>query len=413
MKRNLGTLERAIRVVGGIFLMGLGIMLPSPFWVEEVAETVGLLAVVTGAVGYCPLRHCVTRRAQEPRSSSSDTGTSPKQPAIKRILLATDFSGCAEQALEYAAFLGNACHAPVEILYVVEVLPDMSPNDATAESYFDLCRKQAEKPLDELVERLTSMGVTARWRLRLGIPSRQINLAAEELDADLVILGACGRTDLIDVLLGSTAQRVVQGAPCPVLTVHPVPTRRRVLESGRPVAISTVRHVLAPVDFSLCSLDALDYAALLATQFEAVLTVLYVIEPVLPEQERDEDAPALVRGQREQAASRLAVLCHELRSQGIAVETVVGGLRSDGGSTAEAILAEAARCGCDLIVMGTRGRRGLTSLVGGSVAEGVLRQATVPVLTMKHLQARPDQRYLSQEVRIRVGDQVVAGERTH
>jgi hypothetical protein len=92
------------------------------------------------------------------------------QPAIKRILLATDFSGCAEQALEYAAFLGNACPAPVDILHVVEILPDLHPADVLAERYFDQCRKQAEKPLDELVQRLTSRGVTARWRQRFGVP---------------------------------------------------------------------------------------------------------------------------------------------------------------------------------------------------------------------------------------------------
>jgi nucleotide-binding universal stress UspA family protein len=322
------------------------------------------------------------------------------QPPIKRILLATDFSGCAEQAFDYATFLGKTCPAAVEILHVVEVPPDLHPDDVLAERYFDQCRKQAETPLDELVRRLVSVGVTARWRQRLGIPSRHINLAAEELGVDLVTLGAYGRTDLTEILLGSTAQRVVQGAPCPVLTVHPAPPR--------PHARSTVRHILVPVDFSLCSLDALDYAALLAAQFGALLTVLHVMEPVISEREGDVGALILARGQQEQAASRLAELCHELRHQGITVETVVGG-----GRTAEAILAEANRRGCDLIVMGTRGRRGLTSLVGGSVAEGVLRQATVPVLTVKRLHVSPDARLLSTEVRIRVGDEAVAGERTH
>lgn len=244
------------------------------------------------------------------------------------------------------------------------------------------------------------MGVTARWRQRLGVPSRHISLAAEELGADLVTLGAYGRTGSSEALLGSTAQRVVQGAPCPVLTVHPVPTGRRT-----PLM---VRHVLAPVDFSLRSLDALDYAGLLAGRFEALLTVLHVIEPVVPECVRDVGAVTLVRGRREQASLRLADLCRELRHQGVAVETVVGE-----GITAEAILAEATRRGCDLIVMGTRGRRGLTSLIGGSVTEGVLRQATVPVLTVKQLHVPPDARLLSPDVLTRVGDQVSAGERTH
>lgn len=319
---------------------------------------------------------------------------------IKRIVLATDFSECAEEALEYAAFLGKACPATVDILHVVEIPPDLHPDDAPAERYFDQRRKQAEQPLDELVRRLASMGVTARWRQRLGMPSRQISLAAEELGADLVTLGAYGRTGPTEVLLGSTAQRVVQAASCPVLTVHPVQLRWR--------PSSTMRHVLAPVDFSLCSLDALDYAALLAKQFGALLTVLHVMEPGLPGREGDVGVPALGRHRQDQAVLRLAEICLNLRHQGVAVETVVGE-----GIMTETILAEAMRRGCDLIVMGTRGRRGLTSLIGGSVAEGVLRQAAVPVLTVRRLHVSPDARLLSPGVRTRVGDQVSAGERTH
>jgi hypothetical protein len=64
MIRNVGTLERWLRVVGGLILMVLGITLPIPFWVEEVAETIGLLAVVSGAVGYCPVKHLLARARQ-------------------------------------------------------------------------------------------------------------------------------------------------------------------------------------------------------------------------------------------------------------------------------------------------------------------------------------------------------------
>ena len=70
MKRNLGAIERWMRVVGGIILMVLGITLPIPFWAEEIAETIGLLTVVTGAVGYCPLKHLYMRRGHKSGSSS-------------------------------------------------------------------------------------------------------------------------------------------------------------------------------------------------------------------------------------------------------------------------------------------------------------------------------------------------------
>ena len=61
MLRNLRRTERWVRVLGGVVLMVLGLTLPVPFWIEELAETVGLLAAVTGAVGYCPVKHPFTR----------------------------------------------------------------------------------------------------------------------------------------------------------------------------------------------------------------------------------------------------------------------------------------------------------------------------------------------------------------
>ncbi|HXF91451.1 MAG TPA: DUF2892 domain-containing protein [Nitrospiraceae bacterium] len=68
MIRNVGTVERWIRIVSGLVLMVLGITLSIPFWAEEIAETVGLLAVVSGAVGYCPVKHVLARMSmkQEP-----------------------------------------------------------------------------------------------------------------------------------------------------------------------------------------------------------------------------------------------------------------------------------------------------------------------------------------------------------
>lgn len=79
MIRNVGTVERWIRVVGGLILMVLGITLPIPFWVEEIAETLGLLAVVTGAVGYCPAKQLMARARHKRESVSQGAGAPPQR----------------------------------------------------------------------------------------------------------------------------------------------------------------------------------------------------------------------------------------------------------------------------------------------------------------------------------------------
>ncbi len=72
MIRNLGRMEQWMRVLGGAVLMVLGLTLPVPFWVEEVAETVGLLAVVTGAVGFCPVKRLCLRARRASTFSSEE-----------------------------------------------------------------------------------------------------------------------------------------------------------------------------------------------------------------------------------------------------------------------------------------------------------------------------------------------------
>jgi nucleotide-binding universal stress UspA family protein len=294
---------------------------------------------------------------------------------ISRILVATDFSECAARALDYAAFLARACSAPLDLLHVVEVLPGSDLDSVAADQYFEYCRQQAERPLDELAAFLAEVGLAAKWRLRRGIPSQQINTVAADCGADLVVLGSQGRTGLAYIALGSTAERVVRGAPCPVLTVRAVQGQHRLVGNRVTGAAPAIGHILTPVDFSPCSLDALDYAADIAQVFRAAITILYVMEPVFFDLDVALGQILEEREKREQAESRLAELVDRLKPRGLSIQTAVRG-----GITAESILASV--LGCDLIVMGTHGRRGFSQLRTGGIAEEVLRRAQCPVLTV-------------------------------
>lgn len=301
---------------------------------------------------------------------------------IKRILLATDFSRWARRAEDYACALACSWKASLTVLSVAEFPPGLNPDYPVNQQYLADLLKQASSQLADLKVRAKGRGIAVTTRVATGIPSEEAITAAGAEDSDLLVVGTRGKTGLAHVLLGSTAERVIRGAPCPVLTV-----REEQAEgedeggSSRPV---TVERILVPVDFSDCSLDALEYATVVAQQAKASLTLLHVLEPV----SYGLDFAFTHVGTREQVrelwTKRLEELTAVLKTTHVPVESQLrGGLPSD------SILDYAKTRPCDLIVMGTHGRRGVSHALSGSVAEAILRKAHCPVLTVRSLKFGP------------------------
>lgn len=141
------------------------------------------------------------------------------------------------------------------------------------------------------------------------------------------------------------------------------------------------KKILVPVDFSSDSAQAVRMAMDLALRYEAALTLIHVYEPVaymMPDANTFFTQPQLDQLFAE-LRKHLDALQAEARAGGVVrVET-----RLEQGFAVSEICESAKRMGCDLIVMGTHGRTGLSHLFLGSVAERVLRMAPCPVLTVK------------------------------
>jgi universal stress protein A len=172
------------------------------------------------------------RRSQEvvlemqPRNSTLPP-ISVLEVNLKRILVPIDFSEQSRKAMEYALSFARQFNAEVLLLHVLEFAPAAVPvspaspmpmiQDAMTQAGL---RESAAKQLAQWRDEISSQA-TVKALVRDGVSAHaEIVNAATEGNVDLIILGTQGRTGLAHLLIGSTAERVVRHAPCPVLVVR-------------------------------------------------------------------------------------------------------------------------------------------------------------------------------------------------
>lgn len=171
---------------------------------------------------------------QELRSSRRDVGQSAvmvnaasdqqADPSVallqlKNILVPVDFSPLSKKALHYAVKFAQQFKARLTVLKVLEPPPGIvDPKEA---AYSDEKMLLTEKNLRALIDGSRSNGLSdAGFTVRTGIPSHEIVETARELDVDLIVIGTHGYSGWRHFCMGSTAERVVQAAPCPVFVVR-------------------------------------------------------------------------------------------------------------------------------------------------------------------------------------------------
>jgi nucleotide-binding universal stress UspA family protein len=139
---------------------------------------------------------------------------------LKRILVPVDFSDCSKKALKYAIPFARQFGASLVLLHVLQpYLPATEMSSVDVELVLHQTREACDEELKAL-QRTVGADVASEAVLRSGNPYTEIVQAEKEYGIDLIVLSTHGRTGLAHVLLGSTAERVVRHAHCPVLVVR-------------------------------------------------------------------------------------------------------------------------------------------------------------------------------------------------
>lgn len=167
-----------------------------------------------------------TKRRSPVRGAKRPSRVSPRRHSpieVRSILVPIDFSEHSRKALQYAIPFAEQFKASIDLLYVVEptVYPaDFSFGQVAFPSVEDELRQRGSQELELLIEKEIGKRVRARAVVRTGKAFNEIDQYAKDESTDLIIIATHGHSGMEHVLFGSTAEKVVRYAPCPVLVVR-------------------------------------------------------------------------------------------------------------------------------------------------------------------------------------------------
>ena len=282
-----------------------------------------------------------------------------------KTLLAVDGSDNSYEAVHALKYIAKA--ETLTLLHALDVprpvYPMMLP-EVAAEQYKAIeqsMREDGERLLDRTQSLLPMHAGPPTKHIKIGSPAEVIVSMAEEQKADLIVIGARGLGPVKERLLGSVSHRILTLAPCATLIVNG--------------PVKAMKQILLPLE-GLSDAEAAIRFLQLKPFHEAVeLTLLTVLTSTEPPWPGDAAGAAAATEKLEEQANFIDGVAERLRAIGYQAHGVaVTGVPST------MILQQAATLRSDLILMGTRGRKGITRFVLGSVSHEVLHKMPCPVL---------------------------------
>jgi nucleotide-binding universal stress UspA family protein len=287
----------------------------------------------------------------------------PIIPAIqlKRILYATDFSEGSQAALPIVSAIARHYHSEVFVSHIWSPAPCPIVTPETLAAQYDQ-EWAATQKVAAIMDITTAQGIVSKSIVRPGNPAEELEQIVREEEIDLAVLSTHGRVGMKHLMMGSVAEAFFPNVPCPVLTFGPH------LQS-RFQNMTEIHNILFPTDLSTLSQAVFPYLTSLAHEFDARITILYVLPP---ETENNPEAIDLAEPLRQQTIRTFGPQISPRCDSDFVI---------DAGYTAEKILAQAAKRHADVIGFGVRKAGEITTHFRNTVAYRVLLKATCPVLT--------------------------------
>jgi nucleotide-binding universal stress UspA family protein len=294
---------------------------------------------------------------------------------LQTIVVPLDLSTDSLRALEFAFPLALRFDARVHLVYDYEGAHQFS---SVATSPVLWSEEETKRHLaDEVELTFGTRPPRENCHLRVGKPAQEIVATAGELKADLIVIATHGRGGFKHLMLGSTTEKVIRQATCPVLVVHEA-TRGPIKTAAEGIVL---QRILVPVDFSDCAKEGARYASIFATGVGANLLFMHIVHPpdcmMVEGTAAAPNWPQLVEQTVLEAEDKLDQMVNFLPLVGISAETQV-----EVGDPVEKLIAASARPDIDMVITSTHGYSGLRHALLGSVAEPLARLATCPVLVV-------------------------------
>jgi nucleotide-binding universal stress UspA family protein len=303
----------------------------------------------------------------------------------EQVLVAIDESEISRLALQEAIGLATRLGARLCIAHGIDAVTANAYNLADRDSFLASKTQTGRAMLERAEAAAGEAGVRTEKRLlevdaigRSRLPEVIVK-AADDWEANLIVIGTHGRRGMSHLLLGSVAEGIVHIASRPVLVVP-----------GRSASVPgaserTYANLMVAVDGSSTSAPALQEAIDFARHMGSALRVVYAADTANGATDK-----AAINGSR--AEEILEAAREKAGAAGLEVQTSTLESSRQASAIADAVAADATAWPAHLIVLGTHGRQGLERLRMGSVAEAILRVSPTPVLLVRTVASPVDRR---------------------